>query len=224
MAEKNLPPWSHTFFSDYGTCPSRAYHKYVAKDVPKEETDALKEGRRVHDALDARVTNGVQLPDIYQKYEFLAAPLAAYRPIGELKLGILWSGKPCGFFDKEVWGRGVIDVPIINAARTSAILFDWKTGKRKEDPTELRLQALLLHAQHPTLQHITGHYIWLRDLAIGESHNLSDVDATWEEVRYQWNVIFNHAKAGHWPEREGPLCSYCPVKKCRFWRPSPEGK
>ena len=30
-------PWSFTFLNDMGNCPHKAYRKFVARDLPKEE-------------------------------------------------------------------------------------------------------------------------------------------------------------------------------------------
>ena len=56
-------------------------------------------------------------------------------------LGITEAGDACDFFAKDVWLRGKIDAIVIR--QPMAAIFDWKTGKKREDPGELELHAMI---------------------------------------------------------------------------------
>jgi hypothetical protein len=71
----------------------------------------------------------------------------------------------------------VIDAHIIKD--DTAAVFDWKTGEEREDPFELEIFGLLLKVHHPELKTVKGHYVWLRNLKLGEEHDLSDFAGTW---------------------------------------------
>jgi len=45
-------PWSFSFLNDFTNCPRKAWHKYIARDLPKEDSPALAEGIKVHSALE----------------------------------------------------------------------------------------------------------------------------------------------------------------------------
>ena len=45
---------SYSFASDMINCPRKAWHKFVARDLPKEMTDAMERGIVVHEAFAAR--------------------------------------------------------------------------------------------------------------------------------------------------------------------------
>lgn len=211
-----LPVYSYTFLNTYDICPKQAFHRYVLKDHPFVGSDASKWGNVVHDALDKRLSKGEPLPKEVAKYEFYAAAVEPLKPQTEMKLGIKRDGTPVPFFDDDVWLRGKADV----AARqgSTAILLDWKTGKKREDPYELELQALMLQAAWPTVERITGHYVWLQDGVVGKAHDVSNTGETLQCLQEKADEIEHGHKMGVWPTKAGPLCGWCPVLSCEFNR------
>jgi hypothetical protein len=212
-----IPPWTYTFLSDYENCPKKAFHKHVAKDIPKEpETDAQKRGIEVHKAMERRLTVGAPLPKDMVQWEPYAVTLSKLPIEAELKMGITPEGKIVSFFGNGVkpWGRVVIDV--LTHHQDIAYLLDWKTGKLREDPFELRIQALFVQARHPNITKIRGQYMWLQDNKLGDMHELSDTRSTWATICGHMGTVVNNARMGHWPARENPLCKWCPVKACQF--------
>lgn len=209
-----LPVLSYTFLNTYDICPKQAFHRYVLKDCPFTGSEASKWGNTVHDAMDKRLGKGTPLPPEVAQYEFYAKAIEPLKPQTEMKLAIKRDGTPCSFWDDAVWLRGKADVVAVNG--TNGLLFDWKTGKKREDPYELELQALMLHAAGPHVERITGHYIWLKDNAVGKPHDLSNVGETLECLQEKADEIEMGHKRGEWPTKQGPLCGWCPVHSCGF--------
>ena len=58
----NLLPWSYTKLTTFERCPKLGYARYIAKTLPYVESEAAKEGNRVHDAIEHYVRDGVALP------------------------------------------------------------------------------------------------------------------------------------------------------------------
>lgn len=209
-----LPVLSYTFLNTYDICPKQAYHRYVLKDHPFAGSDASRWGDRVHKALEARIRDNTPLPVEMTKYESYAAALAALKPIVEAKLGIKKDGTPCDFFAEDVWLRGKADV----AAKrdTLALLADHKTGKKREDPYELEIQALLVGALWPELERVTGFYGWLQEGVPGRLHDVSNTGETLECLQEKADEIEHCHKTGEWRTRQGPLCGWCSVVSCNF--------
>lgn len=206
--------FSYTFVNDYENCPKKAFHKYVLRDVPYEETEAMRWGNLVHESFEKRIAHGRPLPKELEDYELLVAYFDG-KPVGtELKVGMKKDGSPCGFFEDGVWCRGKIDVSYLNPPH--GIFFDWKTGKKREDPHELEIQALLLQSRQPDVRVITGRYVWLQDRAIGKAHNLSDTLSTYKQLVGLSDTVARNAAVNHWPARENNLCPWCPVHSCQF--------
>lgn len=212
-----LPPWSYSFLSGYQNCPFQTFCRYIAKTAVFMESAAQKWGNDVHDAMNLRITAGKPLKPEMVKWENWGKAFVGLPVRGEERVGVRADGTPCGFYDPDCAGHMKIDL-VYEPGDHTARLFDWKTGKVREDDFELRLQALFVQARNPELRHIYGWYVWLAEGAhgtLGAKHDLSDVDRTWAEVDSMMNTIKNNAAINHWPKREGPLCKYCNVPKAQ---------
>ena len=208
-----LPVASHTFLNDWDNCPYKAYRKYIKKDLPKfEQTEAMKWGNTVHSAFEVRIKHGTQFPPEMAKFEAIAAPLVGAGAVAERMLGISVDGTLCDFFAPDVWLRGKIDATILRGP--VAAIFDWKTGKRREEKAELLIHAVLLKAWKPTVQKITAHYVWLQDNEVGKAHDVSDTEAKLADIRSTMNTVRNCMEIEDFPKRRNPLCGFCPVEDC----------
>lgn len=208
---------SYTNTNDFQICKSRFFHKHVAKDVEYESTPQMEYGNYVHKAFEDRLNAGRVFPDALASCEpFVHAieQVPGVKVLVEHRLGIRADGSPCDFYDEDCFWCAKIDVVLFNA--TTCLIFDWKTGKERENPFELRVQAALFYAAHPEIQVFKGRYVWLKNNKVGELHNLSDVHRTWMEMKTIDTLIRRSAETNYWPESEGPLCAWCNVYQCRF--------
>jgi len=127
--------------------------------------------------------------------------------------------KPCDWFDKEVWCRGIIDVLILKGDKAYAL--DWKTGKRKEGSKQLRLFALMVFLHHPEIQSVKTGFVWLKEgLSDYETFYRREEADLWQSFvgdLAKYNAAF---KADVWTPRKSGLCrGWCPVTGCEFWEP-----
>ena len=223
----NLPISSHTFLNDWDNCPHKAFRKFIKKDLPKgPQTDAMKWGNEVHSAFEVRIKHGTAFPKEMEKYEKLAAPLIAAGAEAEKALAIDKDGSPVDFWNKGAWLRGKLDAAMIRwdhqTGNHCAAIFDWKTGKRREDPTELKTHAVLLRAMHPSLTKITACYVWLQDNEVGKPHDVTDTETHLAEIQKTMATVENCLEIDNFPKRPNPLCGghwgSCPVEDCEFRR------
>ena len=204
--------YSYTMLNTADTCLHRCYRQYVKRDIPYVETPEMKWGNEVHAAMEHRM-GGKPLPLNMQQWEPIAAAFAERKPRAEMKMGITREAKPTGFFDKDVFLRGKVDVTIMHGA--AAFLPDWKTGSSKyEDPFELEIQALMVKAANPHLTKVAGQYAWLKENRMGQLYDLSDFGSTWAKVNNKVEVIEDCMESGEWPKTKGPLCNWCGVLDC----------
>jgi len=122
--------WSYTALIDYETCP----HAYAAKRVYKTVKDEMSPeglwGNEVHKKLEQRLVHGTPLPaDI--PYEKWAVTIERFREPGdelkcEMQMALNRQFKPTGWFAKDAWCRGIIDVMLVKEAGATAYIFDWK--------------------------------------------------------------------------------------------------
>lgn len=210
-----LPVASHSFLNDWGNCPHKAMRRYIKKDLPKQEqTQAMKWGNETHSAFEVRIKHGTAFPKEMAKFEAIAAPLVQAGAAAEKMLGITESGSPCDFFAPGVWLRGKIDATV--HSNEVAAIFDWKTGKRREERDELAVHGVLLKAWKPTVQKIIAHYVWLQDGEIGSAFDVSDTAATLAEIRKTMRTVEECIVEDNFPKRRNPLCGWCPVEDCEF--------
>ena len=210
-----LPVASHTFLRDWENCPHKAFRRYIRKDLPKfVHTDAARWGDEVHTAFEVRIKHGTKFPAGMEKFEALAAPLVAAGAVAEKMLGIRSNGSSCDFFAPDVWLRGKIDSTVLRDGM--AAIWDWKSGKRREEKAELEVHGVLLKAWQPTVQKITGHYVWLQDNEVGKPHDVSDTEAKLAEIRSVMNTVENCMAIEDFPKRRNPLCGWCDVLDCEF--------
>ena len=216
-----LPVASHTFLNDWDNCPHKAYRKHIAKDLPRQpQTQAMTWGNDVHSAFEVRIKHGTAFPQGMEKFEAIAAPLVAAGARAEKMLGITVDGAHCDFFAKDVWLRGKIDATVFRSdphvGNYAAAIFDWKTGKKREDKSELETHAVLLRAFDPGIIKITAHYVWLQEGEVGKPHHIGvdDLNAKLADIRSTMNTVKNCMEVEDFPKRRNPLCGWCDVLDC----------
>lgn len=204
--------WSYTMLHTYeNICPHQAYRRFIKKDIPFQETDAMRKGNEAHSALEYRLSGGKPLPPHMQQYEPIVAPLADRGAKAEEWVGINRDGKFCDSRTAD-FGRGKIDVNLVRGE--VAYLLDYKTGKVREEPFELEVQAVFLKARHPELKVIKARYAWLAEVRLGKLHDVSDTAATWSRIGYITAKIAADRWTGEFTKRRSGLCGWCPVKDC----------
>lgn len=210
-----LPVASYTFLRDWDNCPHKAMRRYIKKDLPKfVHTKESKWGDEVHTAFEVRIKHGTTFPASMGQYESIAAPLVSAGAIAERMLGIDRDGKVCDFFAPHVWLRGKIDATI--QRENTAAIFDWKTGKRREERDELAVHGVLLKSYNPEIFRITAHYVWLQDNEVGPAHDVSNTEETLAGIRKTMETVANCIETENFPKRRNPLCGWCPVEDCEF--------
>lgn len=206
---------NYSIINCYQNCPWQAFNRYVAKTTKYVEGKAQAYGNLVHNAFEKRLASGTKLPAELEKYEPTMKAILPSKPQTEVRLGMREDGSPCGYYDADRWINCRIDVWI--QVPGYGLIIDWKTGKRREDNLELRINALLAYARTPELRSIRGRYFWTGEGPagiLGEEHDLSDVQRTFAELDSIASHINETQKMNHWPKREGPLCRWCDVFSC----------
>lgn len=209
---------SATFFSDYENCPYKAFRRYVVRDLPWIDTPEKAYGNHVHTAMEQRLVSGRPLPpDLAHLEPYPAAIMASGRVEGEQQVACDVDFKPCNYYAAEVRYRGKIDVTVTQMQATAVIL-DWKTGKKRENPDELELHALLLHRKRPEIERVVAHYVWTKDNELGQPYVFDAFERYAQYYGTKLRHVEHNASMDHWPKRENPLCGWCDVHDCEFNR------
>lgn len=213
--------WSFSAISVFKTCRKKFYHLRVKKDVKDGDSEAASEGKIVHDCMYKYVLFGKELPIKLRVHQKVAD---SYRKRGEkcddmqgeLKLCLDDKLSPVDWFNPKAWVRAVVDLLLVKGS--TAILVDWKTGKRKLEWDQLELSAALLSRYMPEIEEFHLIFEWLR------SGERDVVKITKKELKQVWLKFFpvyseiEEAEATtDFPASPSGLCGWCPVEDCPHW-------
>ena len=217
--------WSYSSIKTFEQCPKKYFHLKVAKDVKDEPGEAADYGTVVHLAAEEYIRDGKPIPDKFAYIRPIVERLAAIPGDKhcELKLGVRKSNagyEPCGFFDKDVWWRGIADLLIINGHKAYCI--DYKTGKsaRYADTKQLDLLAGAVFTHFPEVVQVKSSLIYVvsGDL-IPKQHVITERSQYLSVFDTQLDQLDAAMENGVWNPKSSPLCGWCPVQTCENWRP-----
>jgi len=210
--------WSYSSITLFQQCPKKYYHLRVAKDIVEPETEVLLYGKRVHEAAEKYVKDGVPIPPEFEQFAPVIDKLSSVpgEKYCEHKMGITERGEPTGFFSDNVGLRGVADLIIVDGDK--ARIVDYKTGKSAKyaDTKQLDLMALCTFAHFPQVNEIKGGLLFLvcHDL-IKRSYTRDDVLGIMRDCTANYSWLVKTYQENVWNPRPNFSCrSYCPVLNC----------
>lgn len=207
--------WSYSALTEFENCPKKYYHLRVIKDVKDEDNQWSGEGKQVHEALYKRVVDGTPLPLNLRMYEPMAAKFADAPgdKYGEMKFALTREFQPTEFFANDVYIRAIIDLLIVRGKH--AIIVDWKTGKVKDDFTQINMSAAVLSQFMPELETFTVAYVWLKSRNVSQATmRRSDMPSVWGDLLPRATRIEEARSTTTFSAKPSGLCAYCPVKAC----------
>ena len=220
----NKPPtWSYSSITLFEQCPKKYYHLRVAKDIKEPASDAMLYGTAVHAAAEEYVRDGVPIP---QKYKYMEPFLEKLMKIQGEKLCELEMGlkkvdgrlAPCGFYDKDAWYRGIVDLLILDREKKEARIIDYKTSKssRYADPKQLALMAACVFVHYPEIEFIrTGLlFVVCRDFVTVDFdvHKKFDIFAKLDGVLVSRETAYETGVFN--PKKNFTCKAWCPIVDC----------
>jgi len=150
--------WSYSSINLFKQCPHKYYRLRIVKDIVEPPAEHLNYGLEVHKAAEDYLGKGTPIPEkyIFIKEHLDKLNLIKGEKLCEYKMGLTSNLEPCGFFDKDVWWRGVADLIIINGDK--AYVIDYKTGKSAKyaDTKQLELLSCALFKHFPEVKKVKG--------------------------------------------------------------------
>ena len=214
-----IPPWSYSALDCFDNCPRMYKWRYILKNK-SPDTTATKNGTEVHLALEERVRDNRKLPMPLVGFEPLAASVAQLKHKADVRVeqAVALDEKmaPCGFFDKNVWGRGKID--LLAVQNDKAWIGDWKTGKVREKPFQVSVFAAFVFKIFPQINAITANNLWLNVGKVGQKYSFlrENLDLLWSEILRKIYAVEDCARRDNFPEKPSGLCGYCNDTTCKF--------
>lgn len=215
-------PWSYSSLDTFKSCPRKFEALRVSKSVVEEKGDATVWGEVAHKHFEERLRDGTALPDTLTDHEpYLARLVKLPGEAGvEQKIALNRKMQPCGFFDADVWYRGVIDYTKVNRRTGHALLIDHKFGKPHSKFAQLKLFALWTFAAHADVETAEVRYYWAKERReVSASYTRDMIPHLWGEFVPDLKQYAEAFREEIWQPRQSGLCGWCPVTDCEFWRP-----
>ena len=212
--------WSFSGLKQYTNCPRQYYEVKVQKNYETKETEQIKYGKEVHKALEEYVRDGAPLAKNYQRFKPMVDALISTdgdRHV-EYQMALDANKNPCDFYSPDYWVRGIADLLIVSGEQ--AYVVDYKTGSaRYPDPKQLKLMALMSFVHFPDIQVIKGGLLFvLHNAFITDTYRRDDMDELWGAFQGDLFRLNHSYESGIWPPNPTPLCGWCPVATCEFYK------
>lgn len=209
-----MPPWSFTSLNQFQNCPKAYYLQRVAKELPYVETEAMRFGTQQHEHLEYRVKEQRPLPPelSWMEPRIITMEKSGGTLIAEREAGLTKGLSVTGFFDKDVWVRGKLDLTLRFGGKS--VVLDWKAGRRKHDSDQLMLFAGFEFADRPFIEEVRTGYVWLKDKAIdSEVFTRKDIPMIWGHFMPKVEKLEKAYERDEWPCKPSGLCPWCAANK-----------
>lgn len=212
--------WSYSGLKDYINCPRQYHEVKVLKKFQKAPTQQMLYGTEVHSALENYVKDATPLATNYQRFQKQIDPLRDMAGIKypEHRMALTYDKAPCDFDGDSYWVRGIADLLVVDG--TQGFIVDYKTGSnRYPDPKQLQLMALMAFAHFPEVEHFKAGLLFvMHDHFVTSEYQRKDMNSLWEDFSWNLERLLQSHQSSTWQENPTPLCGWCPVKECKFFK------
>ena len=210
--------WSYSSINLFKQCPHKYYRLRIVKDIVEPSAEHLNYGLEVHKAAEDYLGKGTPIPEkyIFIKEQLDKLNLIKGEKLCEYKMGLTSNLEPCGFFDKDVWWRGVADLIIINGDR--AYVIDYKTGKSAKyaDTKQLELLSCALFKHFPEVKKVKGGLLFVvaNDL-VKENFEVDNEGVYWTKWLEDTQRLEAAIQNNIWNKKPNFSCrSWCSITDC----------
>lgn len=215
-------PWSPSSLDTFVNCPHQYHETKVLKHFKSEQGEEQLWGEYVHKKFQERQDHRLALPMDLQDHEDYMKKLEAHPGhfACEKKVALDVKAHPCHFFDKEVFGRGVIDYQKADVDTELAWVIDYKTGKLHDKWKQLAFYAIHTFMEFPFVKLVNAQFYWTQTMASTKKvWSREEMPALWGMIipdLRQYKEAFN---ADVWQKRPSGLCrGWCPVVSCEHYQ------
>jgi len=210
--------WSYSSINLFKQCPHKYYRLRIVKDIVEPSAEHLNYGLEVHKAAEDYLGKGTPIPEkyIFIKEHLDKLNLIKGEKLCEYRMGLTSNLEPCGFFDKDVWWRGVADLIIINGDR--AYVIDYKTGKSAKyaDTKQLELLSCALFKHFPEVKKVKGGLLFVvaNDL-VKENFEVDNEGVYWTKWLEDTQRLEAAIQNNVWNKKPNFSCrSWCSITDC----------
>ena len=213
-------PLSFSRLSTFEQCPAQFDYLYVSKRVANQSNEHSDYGDRVHKILEAKGKGELDESTLTDEGR---STLERWGPIVDKIIGLpgdkLYEHQmavnrnltPVGWFDSDVWIRSIADVLVVDGE--TAYCLDYKTGKVKENPTQLQLFAAMVFWHFPQVETVKTSFIWLKfDEVTNAKYERRFLGALWSALEPRFVKVQDVINLGVFDTKPSGLCPWCAAK------------
>lgn len=213
-------PLSFSRLSTFEQCPAQFDYLYVSKRVQSTSNEAADYGDRVHKTLEAygrgeldQTTLTDEGKSTMQQWggvvdKILARPGTKYF---EHQMAVNRQLQPVDWFAKDVWIRSIADVLVVDG--DTAYCLDYKTGKVKDNPTQLQLFAAMVMWLFPEVNTVKTSFIWLKfNETTNAKYERRFLKSLWRALEPRFDKVQEVIDLGVFDTKPSGLCPWCPAK------------
>lgn len=210
--------WSYSALDSFELCPKKYWAEKIGRIVKEQRSSVGDYGAEMHKHFEKRLINGKQLPLDLRHHEPVMARLhnAPGEGMPEQKLALNRDFQLTGFFDDDVWVRGIIDFAKVNGRHL--LVIDHKAGRMKEGFDQINLMVAMMLCVMPEIQTATGAYYWAKHKKLTrKKYQRSDAPDIWNSFLPRVKRMEEAKKNDDFPARPNFLCKrHCGVKSCPY--------
>ncbi len=210
--------WSFSKLQSSETCAYRYQQVDLLRKYKDEDRTALDWGSQVHTAFANSFIRDEPLPAVMAPWQHWVDEIKALpgRIVIEAKWALDRQFNKVPWSAPTAWYRGKADLTRIDGPIADGV--DWKTGRIKEDETQLLLMAQLVFAHFPGVKRCRQRFVWLKeDCATVRIYNRRDMAQQWIGILGRVHNLEEMESTKVFPKKPGALCrEWCPVKDCEF--------
>jgi hypothetical protein len=218
---QNKFPLSYSRLSCFKQCPAKFEYLYITKSVQDAGNEHTRFGERVHKSLQSygETADPAELTNETVDFKRILDKVLGYsgKHYYEHKMAIDEDCMPVDWFSSDAWFRGIADVLIVDGDRATCI--DWKTGKKREDMTQLMLFSCMVMFTFPQINTVQSAFVWLKS----EETTTCTVDREaaekfWVRMQSQFDKVQEAVDVGVFTAKTSALCNWCPANKVCIYR------
>jgi RecB family exonuclease len=211
---------SYSRLSTFEQCPAKFDYLYVTKAVRDQGSEASEYGNRVHEVLELygkgelnQETLTLEGKQTLERWGSLVDTINAKSgdKYYEYQMAVTETLEPCDWFSPDAFIRSIADVLVVDG--TKAYCLDYKTGKVKENPTQLQLFASMVFWHFPEVEEVRTSFIWLKfDEVTNATYQRKYANALWDGLKPRFEQVIDTVELGVFDTKPSGLCPWCPAK------------
>lgn len=209
--------YSHTAIKTFEQCPRQFEAKYILRTYKEPPSVHATWGVAVHSHVEKNLKEGIELPKELSNLAPLLSIIKKYPGtlLVEHRIAVSSTLKPVAYNSNDAWLIGIVD--LIKVTEDKALLCDWKTGKIRDDFSQLEISSLLLMASYPNLQSVLAMFIWRKYGSISKQiYTKENKQDMWAKLIKKIDRIETAISTNNFQPKPSWLCRYCYLKTCEF--------